>query len=426
MPHSQDDQDTWESLGLSAALANSYAQDARGFLPLLAGFLQAALPDATTMERKGGLFQKQKPIHKITVTLGENIYTLEDTGRGVPVTQRTKIVRGIRLKTETMPMEEWLAALSEEIGRHAQRNEAAFFALKELLPMKCFFPNHRPDERQARSQEQMARGGLPVNAEERLREMHGRADFFTSDLSVNEFVLAADDGIRPLGQVMGSTIYHVGWQYTPMYISGELTTLTQAQTQARKLALSRLQQEAKLLGAHGVIGVRLERKDAGVGREPAGMDGARHGRCHGQGRRARPALRLRPERAGVLDPAARRLRPRRLRLRNVRPVPRRHRDVPEHHAAAGVLREHRVQGLRTGHRLRPPQGHEPPASRGPQVAAEGVVGVTVETDIRTPEADSGSGKHKDLIVHFTALGTAVVPRRDRWPIIDYALPLSHL
>ena len=128
-----DDQESWETLGVSAALANSYAQDARGFLPLLAGFLQASLPDATQIERRGGLFQKTKPIHKITVTLGENVYTLEDKGHGPLTAQRTKIVRNIRLKTDPVRVEEWLAAVSEEITRHAQRNEAAFFALRELL-----------------------------------------------------------------------------------------------------------------------------------------------------------------------------------------------------------------------------------------------------------------------------------------------------
>ena len=127
------DQEDWESLGLSAALAGSYAQDARGFLPLLAGFLQAALPEATTIERRGGLFQKQKAIHKITVVVGDNIYTFEDAGQGMPAAQKTKIVRGIRLKTDAMPVEDWLSALSEELSRHARRNEAAFFALQEML-----------------------------------------------------------------------------------------------------------------------------------------------------------------------------------------------------------------------------------------------------------------------------------------------------
>lgn len=128
-----DTQDTWESLGLSAALANSYAEDARGFLPLLGGFLEAGLPDVTTIERRGGLFQKQKPISKITIALGDTIYTLEDIGRGMLAAQRTKIVRGIRLKTEDVGIEEWLAAISDQVALHARRNEAAFFALKELL-----------------------------------------------------------------------------------------------------------------------------------------------------------------------------------------------------------------------------------------------------------------------------------------------------
>ncbi|MBV9849911.1 MAG: hypothetical protein JO250_09585 [Armatimonadetes bacterium] len=128
-----DPQNEWEALGVSAALANSYAQDARGFLPLLAGFLQAALPAETAVERKGGLFQKTKPIHKITVSLGENVYALEDMGHGALTAQRAKIVRGIRLKTDTLPVEDWLAELSDEITHRARRSEKAFFALKELL-----------------------------------------------------------------------------------------------------------------------------------------------------------------------------------------------------------------------------------------------------------------------------------------------------
>ena len=67
------------------------------------------------------------------MTFGETLYALEVGGRGMPAAEKTKIVRGIRLKTETIPVEDWLAALSEEIGRHAHRNEAAFFALRELL-----------------------------------------------------------------------------------------------------------------------------------------------------------------------------------------------------------------------------------------------------------------------------------------------------
>lgn len=129
----RDDLEGWESLGLAGALAHSYAQDARGFLPLLAIVLQGAMPAETTVERKGGLFQKKKPVRKVTVTLGDQVYTLEDPGQGPLDAHRIKIVRGIVLKTEPMPIETWLADLSEEISARAGRNEKALFALRDLL-----------------------------------------------------------------------------------------------------------------------------------------------------------------------------------------------------------------------------------------------------------------------------------------------------
>lgn len=86
--------------------------------------------------------------------------------------------------------------------------------------------------------------------------------FFTSDLSPNEYLLTRESGCQPIGVVMGSSFYHVGfyrnfWGYRGH--TGEVTALTQAQLAARELAVSRLQWEAALLGAHGVIGVRLKR-----------------------------------------------------------------------------------------------------------------------------------------------------------------------
>lgn len=123
----------FSEVGVAGALAHAYAQDARGFLPLLAVVLTGTLPDETVIERKGGLFQKEKPVRKIAVTLGDNIYTLEDLGRGPLAASRVKVVRGITLKTEPLATEDWLAELSGEIAARAARNEKAFFALKSLL-----------------------------------------------------------------------------------------------------------------------------------------------------------------------------------------------------------------------------------------------------------------------------------------------------
>jgi uncharacterized protein YbjQ (UPF0145 family) len=80
---------------------------------------------------------------------------------------------------------------------------------------------------------------------------------FTSDLSVNEFVLVTESGFDPLGMVMGTSVYHVGTQYGGWKVSQELGLLTQAMYNARELAMSRMEAEAAQLGADGVIGVTL-------------------------------------------------------------------------------------------------------------------------------------------------------------------------
>jgi uncharacterized protein YbjQ (UPF0145 family) len=148
-----------------------------------------------------------------------------------------------------------------------------------------------------RSHDQVAQGGIPLDAEhrlKRLRESHeptpvaapavsldqtdwtqtyrprslGRKrPLFTSNLSVSELALSAAIGLKPLGQVMGASTYHVGWQFNlaqTIMLSMELTVLTEAHMQARRLALGRLQYEATLLGADGVIGVRMQRKNSDI------------------------------------------------------------------------------------------------------------------------------------------------------------------
>lgn len=103
--------------------------------------------------------------------------------------------------------------------------------------------------------------GLPEAARRRLTTMRGgggQKPLFTSDLSINEFVLVREAGFEPLGLVMGSSIYHIGFQWRSIYQNQELEVLTQAMYEARELAMTRMEEEADLLGADGVVGLRLE------------------------------------------------------------------------------------------------------------------------------------------------------------------------
>jgi uncharacterized protein YbjQ (UPF0145 family) len=105
---------------------------------------------------------------------------------------------------------------------------------------------------------------LPSGAADRLRAMRGTGDqpaFFTSDLSVDEFLLVEQAGFEALGLVLGSSIYHVGFQWQKWSVSQELPILTRAMYEARELAMTRMEEEADLLGADGVVGVRLVFKE---------------------------------------------------------------------------------------------------------------------------------------------------------------------
>ncbi len=104
-------------------------------------------------------------------------------------------------------------------------------------------------------------GEIPPHARERLAEMRGGAGkpfLFTSDLSVNEFLLVRRAGFDPLGLVIGSSIYHIGYQQGQYNQNQELGVLSQAMYAARELAMSRMEAEADALGADGIVGVRLE------------------------------------------------------------------------------------------------------------------------------------------------------------------------
>jgi uncharacterized protein YbjQ (UPF0145 family) len=138
-----------------------------------------------------------------------------------------------------------------------------------------FWKKTPPEDAQQRLQRQqeteesirlLQAGGLPLQARKRLSEETAAGHpLFSSDLSVDEFSLARNRGYVALSQVMGSSIYQVGWQGVRRYSwnpqENELTNVSNAHQHATQLALSRLEEEASLLKAHGVIGVRFTRRN---------------------------------------------------------------------------------------------------------------------------------------------------------------------
>ena len=117
-------------------------------------------------------------------------------------------------------------------------------------------------ERQEETLRDIADGKVPPVARERIERQRALgSNFFTSDLTSKEFLLCREAGFQTLGQVMGTSFYNVGFfgMYQNRWNStGELSNITHANSEARRLAISRMQHEAILLGASGIVGVRIQ------------------------------------------------------------------------------------------------------------------------------------------------------------------------
>jgi uncharacterized protein YbjQ (UPF0145 family) len=138
---------------------------------------------------------------------------------------------------------------AEEAAAHARAEAAA-----------------RSAERAAVSLQRVEEGHIPLAAGERLAGFaqpaaDDRSDtptVFGSDLEVSEWSALARLGVTPITQVMGSSIFHVGWQPTYYNVPTEVRVLSDAYNECRRLALGRLLEEARACRASAVLGVRIE------------------------------------------------------------------------------------------------------------------------------------------------------------------------
>jgi uncharacterized protein YbjQ (UPF0145 family) len=287
--------------------------------------------------------------------------------------------------------------------------------------------------RRQESEDEVARGGLPLDATERLTGMAARqgtpAHLFTATLSPNEFLLARECGFAPLGQVMGCS---VGYTAAPgsSAVSGELKMLTRAFHDIQERALGRLRQEARLLGASGVVGVRLERRmglpvaDAGETIEFVAV-----GTAVREANRPRPPA---PSAEGALpEPFLSALSGQdlfALRCAGWRPVGlvvgncayyRVAKPPAQYSAFASVEREDYTECLYRARSLAMDRLHEQAAL----LRAEGVVGVTVSSSHRFVE---GGNITPDMACHFFVAGTAIARAPGPPPGRDAPLPVVSL
>src|SRR6266702_4735745 len=118
---------------LLAASLRADSTDNKAFLEALATKLAGSLPNQTTVIRHSSIFSREHPVKEITVTMGDYQYRIGREKQGPIVTQRAKVVRGIVLKTEQIPMDQWIDELADALAHEAANSAQARIALERFL-----------------------------------------------------------------------------------------------------------------------------------------------------------------------------------------------------------------------------------------------------------------------------------------------------
>ena len=116
-----------------AASLRASSTDLKAFMEALAAKLEGSLPNQTTVVRHSSLFSREHPVKEIAVVLGDYQYRISREKQGPLVTLRAKMVRGIVLKTEQLPMMQWIDELAGALAQEATQSAQARAALERFL-----------------------------------------------------------------------------------------------------------------------------------------------------------------------------------------------------------------------------------------------------------------------------------------------------
>lgn len=124
-----------EPLGMELLAASLRADttDLKAFMEALAAKLSGSLPNQTTVVRQSSVFSREHPVKEIAVTLGDYQYRIRKDRQGPLLTERVKVVRGIVLKSEPLPMDFWIEELAEALANVAANSAQARVALERFL-----------------------------------------------------------------------------------------------------------------------------------------------------------------------------------------------------------------------------------------------------------------------------------------------------
>ncbi len=112
-----------------ASLIRGDMSDLEHFLELLAQKLERGVPGVSRVERKG-LFSKR--VHSVHFEAGPARLSIEKHSGGLRAT-KSKVVRGVSIKSEEIVLDAWVQELAAALARMAEESAAAREALTNLV-----------------------------------------------------------------------------------------------------------------------------------------------------------------------------------------------------------------------------------------------------------------------------------------------------
>lgn len=115
-----------------AASIRADAAELGTFLNVLGRKLLDALPGQVTLMHEKKRFRESEKVRRIELSLEDLRFELEDAG-GRLVAMVSHVVRGMRLRSDELPLDEWIEQLSRKLAAAAQASAKSRDAIAGLL-----------------------------------------------------------------------------------------------------------------------------------------------------------------------------------------------------------------------------------------------------------------------------------------------------
>jgi hypothetical protein len=119
-------------IDLAASTLQSNSTDLRILLKALVSQLGDALGNRLEVQRAGGRFRKSDDIRSVQVQLGDDVLRADVDGSSVRCTAAHSS-GGIRIRSEQIPMDEWLRRLLGSLKAEAAHSDQARVALENIV-----------------------------------------------------------------------------------------------------------------------------------------------------------------------------------------------------------------------------------------------------------------------------------------------------